>query len=148
MKQTVVLTHETNVNGWFRTVFHEFHESKLPFVSRIGFIRFKLSIFLLMYPWSMSLQCTQSPPRTISAELRNCAEVTGPNALRSPGPVSRCRSILLLPLPPSLPPSSIPCGSLFQGQAERCETMCDVGMMYDVRCVPDAPHSISVYCDT
>ena len=33
---------------------HELHESKFPFVSRIEFIRSKLSIFLLMYTGSMT----------------------------------------------------------------------------------------------
>ena len=33
---------------------HELHESKLSFVSRIEFFHSKLSIFLLMYPGSLS----------------------------------------------------------------------------------------------
>ena len=33
---------------------HELDESKFPFVSRIEFIRSKLSIFLLMYPGSLT----------------------------------------------------------------------------------------------
>ena len=41
-KQTEVLAHATCVNGWFP---HELHESKLPFVYRIEFIRSKLSNF-------------------------------------------------------------------------------------------------------
>ena len=38
MKQTEILIHATHVNDWV-------HESKFPFVSRIGFIRSKLSDF-------------------------------------------------------------------------------------------------------
>ena len=33
---------------------HEIHVPKLPFVSRIEFVRFKLSIFLFMYPGSQN----------------------------------------------------------------------------------------------
>ena len=45
MKQTEILTHATHENGWFPAVLHELHESKFPFVSRIEFIRSKLSNF-------------------------------------------------------------------------------------------------------
>ena len=58
VKQTEILTHATHVNGWFPAVYpcnsckwlvpsrlHELHESKFPFVSRIEFIRSKLSNF-------------------------------------------------------------------------------------------------------
>ena len=45
MKQTEILTHVTHVNGWFPAVYHELHESKFPYVSRIEFIRSKLSNF-------------------------------------------------------------------------------------------------------
>ena len=42
-----MLTHATHVNGWFTVIYilHELHESKFPFVSRIEFIRSKLSNF-------------------------------------------------------------------------------------------------------
>ena len=54
-----ILTHATHVNGWEPAVYmscmsqnfhlftclHELHESKFPFVTRIEFIRSKLSIF-------------------------------------------------------------------------------------------------------
>ena len=39
------MTHAFHVNSWKPAVYHELHESKLPFVSRIEFIRSKLSIF-------------------------------------------------------------------------------------------------------
>ena len=42
---------------------HELHESKLPFVSRIEFIRSKLSNFLLMYPGSVKSQRRVWPDR-------------------------------------------------------------------------------------
>ena len=46
MKQTEILTRVTHVNGWEPAVYiHELHESKFPFVSRIEFIRSKLSNF-------------------------------------------------------------------------------------------------------
>ena len=54
MKQTEILTHATYVNGLFPAVpskrlvpsrLHKFYESKFPFVSRIEFIRSKLSNF-------------------------------------------------------------------------------------------------------
>ena len=41
---------------------HELHESKFPFVSRIEFIRSKLSNFLLMYSGSLSLLTHQGTP--------------------------------------------------------------------------------------
>ena len=45
MKQTEISTHATHVNGLVSSRLHEFHESKFPFVSRIEFIRSKLSNF-------------------------------------------------------------------------------------------------------
>ena len=44
MKQTEIFTHATHVNGWEPAVY-ELHEYKFPFVSRIEFIRSKLSNF-------------------------------------------------------------------------------------------------------
>ena len=44
MKQTDILTKVTQVNGWVSRL-HKLHESKLPFVSRIEFIRSKLPKF-------------------------------------------------------------------------------------------------------
>ena len=40
-----IWTHVTDANNWSPAVYHELHESNLPCVSRIEFIRLKLSIF-------------------------------------------------------------------------------------------------------
>ena len=55
MKQTEILTHATQVNGWEPTVYMRLHVSKFPFVSRIDFIRSNLSNFVpFMYRGSLS----------------------------------------------------------------------------------------------
>ena len=54
--QTEILTHVTRLGTRLGTSrLYALHESKFPFVSRIEFIRSKLSNFLLMYPGSVFL---------------------------------------------------------------------------------------------
>ena len=45
-------THRTQ-NSWEPAFYMSSMSQNFPFVSRIEFIRSKLSIFLLMYPWSV-----------------------------------------------------------------------------------------------